>query len=364
MSSRRVAAIAALQITTTPAEAPATRRTGTLLSRVPVAFIEPDPDQPRQTKLSTADVLAMAASMAEHGQLQPIRLRPTDDPERFILVDGEQRWRAATKAEMPELDAVIDFDLADKTQSEAFLQGFLANLHRTDLTRVDVAHGIEEIKATYALTNDDVARRLHRSVAWVEEHTAYLALPEATRHAMDEAGMALQLAKTLRGLPEENQAEVVARVAELPGRPEQLAVLREAKDAVRHGAGHVVEAVEAAVRIRAQSDVARSTPRERRRGRPRKSVQPFEWRSTVDGTEVLAFNRVALKVGSLSADGTLPTFIDALTSDLASLLSTCYSRGDGQRAWEEVGKRLRDLLDRPLASSQTADMAVREEHAS
>lgn len=138
---------------------------------VPVADIQPDPDQARK-QFDAAEIRALAATMQAEGQLQPVLLRR--DPTRrgqWILVAGERRWRAAQANGWPSL-------LAIEHSGDADVAALLENLQRVDLTPVEEARGIRRLVSQKGLSQARVAGLLGRSAAEISATLRLLTLPE------------------------------------------------------------------------------------------------------------------------------------------------------------------------------------------
>lgn len=103
------------------------------LQKIPLDHIIPNPQQPRQDFDAEA-LQALADSIRENGLVQPISVEATDDPELFILEDGERRWRAHRLAGLAEIEAVVRPPQDDRRRLQRAL---LANLHRQDLNPIE-----------------------------------------------------------------------------------------------------------------------------------------------------------------------------------------------------------------------------------
>ena len=114
----------------------------TRIETLPLREIEPDPDQPRKT--FDHDTLGeLAASIAEHGLLQPIAVRP-HGVGRYLIVAGERRWRASRMAGLTEVPVIVK----DVTDEQAMELALVENLQREDLDPVEEAAGIRELMTT------------------------------------------------------------------------------------------------------------------------------------------------------------------------------------------------------------------------
>jgi ParB family chromosome partitioning protein len=120
---------------------------------IPVDRIDPNPFQPRQM-FDEAGLMELARSIRASGVVQPILVRKSG--ERFQLVAGERRWRAARLAGLEAILAVVR-ELSDR---EALELSLTENLLREDLNPIDAAHGIKTLQDSYGLTHEEVAARL------------------------------------------------------------------------------------------------------------------------------------------------------------------------------------------------------------
>ena len=129
----------------------------TRIETLPLREIEPDPDQPRKT--FDHDTLGeLAASIAEHGLLQPIAVRP-HGVGRYLIVAGERRWRASRMAGLTEVPVIVK----DVTDEQAMELALVENLQREDLDPVEEAAGIRELMTRCNLTQEQAAQKLGKS---------------------------------------------------------------------------------------------------------------------------------------------------------------------------------------------------------
>ncbi|MBL6082424.1 ParB/RepB/Spo0J family partition protein [Belnapia sp. T18] len=137
----------------------------------PVDRVRPDPGQPRKV-MAEAEVAALAATMAEQGQLQPVLVRR--DPEHrghFILVAGERRWRAAKRNGWESI-------LAIEHTGDHEVAALIENLQRVDLTPVEEARGLQRLIKGKGLTQTRTAEILGKSTAEVSATLRILTLPD------------------------------------------------------------------------------------------------------------------------------------------------------------------------------------------
>ena len=140
------------------------------LEAVSVDLIDPNPFQPRRA-FPEAGLKELAESIRASGLVQPVLLRRAG--ERFQLVAGERRWRAARQAGLEAIPAVVR-DLSDR---EALELALTENLLCEDLNPMEVAHGLEVLQTRHALTHEEIAARLCIDRSTVTNTLRLLRLP-------------------------------------------------------------------------------------------------------------------------------------------------------------------------------------------
>ncbi len=146
---------------------------GGVVEKLPLREIEPDPNQPRKTFEETA-LAELAASIAEHGLLQPIAVRQNTLGSGYIIIAGERRWRACRMAGLSEVPVVVK----EVTEQEAMELALIENLQREDLDVVEEALGINELMGRCNLTQEAAAARLGKSRSAIANTLRLLKLPE------------------------------------------------------------------------------------------------------------------------------------------------------------------------------------------
>ena len=140
---------------------------------IPIELIEPNPDQPRKT-FNEAELAELAESIAEKGLLQPLLVRPMEGrTERYQIVAGERRWRAAQRARLHEAPCVV----RELTDRETLEIAIVENVQRSDLNAVEEARAFRQLVETFGHTQEDVARAVGKSRAHVANTLRLLALP-------------------------------------------------------------------------------------------------------------------------------------------------------------------------------------------
>ena len=144
---------------------------------IEVARIRPNPDQPRSS-FGDEGLDELAASITERGLLQPILLRP--DGDGFMIVAGERRWRAAQKAQVHRIPAIVR-DLAPAEVAEIAL---IENIQREDLNAIEEAEAYRQLIARHGHTQEGLAKIVHKSRSHVANLLRLLDLPESVRQSL------------------------------------------------------------------------------------------------------------------------------------------------------------------------------------
>jgi ParB family chromosome partitioning protein len=195
------------------------------LREVPVSQIDPNPLQPRE-RFDEEALVSLTASISELGVLQPVLVRPVGD--RFELIAGERRWRAAKRAGLQSIPAVVR--TVDDTAS--LEQAVVENLHRQDLNALEEAAAYQQLIEDFGLSHDDVARRVGKSRSAVSNTLRLFQLPPTIQKLVAEGQLAAGHARALLGTPDRSFQEALARRAVA----DQLSV-REVEEAVRARGG-------------------------------------------------------------------------------------------------------------------------------
>lgn len=178
------------------------------IETLPLREIEPDPDQPRKTFDEEA-LGELAASIAEHGLLQPIAVRP-QGLGGYSIVAGERRWRACRMAGLTEVPVVVK-DVSDEQAMELAL---VENLQREDLDPVEEAAGIRELMLRCDLTQEQAARKLGKSRSALANSLRLLNLPENVLELLKGGFITTGHAKVILSLPtaelQEQAAQMIA----------------------------------------------------------------------------------------------------------------------------------------------------------
>lgn len=156
------------------AQKDAGRRPVRAFGKIDIDKVIPDPDQPR-TEFDEDAIERLSKSIAEKGQLSPIRVRWADDLQKWIIIAGERRWRATRKAGLPTIDCY--FHEGDITKSEILEQQIIENCLREDLQPIEQAKAFASLMELNGWNGKQVAEALRVQPATVSRGLALLKLP-------------------------------------------------------------------------------------------------------------------------------------------------------------------------------------------
>lgn len=199
-----------------------TGEAGSALREVPVESIAPNPHQPR-SYFDEEALASLTASVAELGVLQPVLVREVAE-DRFELIAGERRWRAAKRAGLPSIPVVVR--AVDEVLS--LEQALVENLHREDLNPLEEAAAYQQLMEDFDLTQEQVAQKVGKSRSGVANTLRLFQLPPSIQRLVAENQLAAGHAKALLGTPDRVFQERLAKEIVANG----LSV-REAEEAVR-----------------------------------------------------------------------------------------------------------------------------------
>jgi ParB family transcriptional regulator, chromosome partitioning protein len=230
------------------------------LRELPVGLVKPNPSQPR-TRFDEESLAGLASSIEANGVVQPLLVRPLADGS-YELIAGERRWRAAQRAGLEKVPAVV----RDSEQAERLQMALVENMVREDLNPVDEARACATLIDELGLSREELARRVGRSRPAISNLIRLLDLPDEALGLLESGelsgghGRALLSASgndLRRRLAREaarrgwsvRETEERAKLAGQPrqsgGRsrkldPEEEAALREAGDRLEGALGHEV----------------------------------------------------------------------------------------------------------------------------
>lgn len=163
------------------------------LALLAIASIEPLPGQPR--RYFDEDALAeLAASIAARGVIQPIIVRPIAGG-RYQLVAGERRWRAAQKAQLHEIPALV----RDLDEREVMALALIENIQREDLNPIEEARAYQRLSDEEGMTQGEIAKMVDKSRSHVANLQRLLGLPEEILSMVEQSALSMGHARALIG---------------------------------------------------------------------------------------------------------------------------------------------------------------------
>lgn len=162
-------------------------------SLVPLAWLQPNARNPRQS-FPAEDLNDLAASIREHGLVQPIVVRPVEgETDQYEIIAGERRWRAAQKAELHEVPIIV-LEADDKKALELAI---VENVQRSDLNPIEEARGYDALMQEFHYTQADLGQTIGKSRAHVANVLRLLTLPESVQKLVREGVLSSGHARAL-----------------------------------------------------------------------------------------------------------------------------------------------------------------------
>ena len=173
---------------------------------VEVSRIRRNPNQPRM-QFDEQALEELADSIRERGVLQPILLR--SDGDGYMIVAGERRWRAAQRAQLHSIPAIVR-EIDESTTAELAL---IENIQRQDLNPLEEAEGYRQLIERHGHTQEDVGRIVHKSRSHVANLLRLLDLPEFVRQSLLQGDISMGHARAIAtaGDPEGLAREIIAK---------------------------------------------------------------------------------------------------------------------------------------------------------
>ena len=172
-----------------------------------ISQIDPTVGQPRKTFDQEA-LAGLADSIAAHGVLQPILVREVG-PDRYAIVAGERRWRAAKLAALSEIPAIV-VEMDEKTAAEVAL---IENIQREDLNPIEEAEAYETLATEYRMTQEEIASRVGKSRSAIANTMRLLDLPADVRAMVVAGTLSAGHARALLGLLDREMMLLLAKKA-------------------------------------------------------------------------------------------------------------------------------------------------------
>ena len=178
------------------------------LQTLPADAIQPGKYQPRQ-HIDADRLDELAASIRTQGLIQPVVVRAIG-PGRYELIAGERRWRAAQKAGLTEIPALVR-EVADQS---VVAMALIENIQREDLSPLEEAQALSRLIEEFSLTHQQAADAVSRSRAAVSNLLRLLDLPAPIKRLLDERKLDMGHARALATLPEPRAIALAREAAE------------------------------------------------------------------------------------------------------------------------------------------------------
>lgn len=175
------------------------------LKEIDIDLIEPNNLQPR-TRFDDARLEELAQSIKANGIVQPLLVRKVGNL-RYQIVAGERRWRAAQRAGLQQIPAVIR-EVPDEKMLELAL---IENIQRQELNAIEEAYAYKRLIETLGLTQETVAQRVGRDRTFVTNYLRLLRLPEEIQKLVEENQISMGHARALLGIDDNEKQRQIAQ---------------------------------------------------------------------------------------------------------------------------------------------------------
>jgi len=173
-------------------------------AQIPIKNIQPNPRQPRR-EIVQAELEELAASIREHGIIQPLIITREGTSERYTLIAGERRLRAAELAGLETVPALV----RDASELQRLELALIENIQREDLSPIEAAEAYQALAEEFGLSHDEIAVQVGKSRVAVTNTIRLLKLPEVVLQALEDGRITEGHARALLALPN-SQAQSAA----------------------------------------------------------------------------------------------------------------------------------------------------------
>ncbi len=180
---------------------------GDALATLPVGRIRPGKYQPR-TRMDQEALAELAGSIKAQGLMQPVIVRPVDR-DRYELIAGERRWRAAQMAGLEEVPAIV----REVPDEAALAMSLIENIQREDLNPMEEAAGLQRLADEFRLTHEQIADAVGRSRSATTNLLRLLKLARPVQEMLMEGVLDMGHARAILSLDGARQVELANRVA-------------------------------------------------------------------------------------------------------------------------------------------------------
>ena len=163
---------------------------------IPVQNIEPNPRQPR-SRMDPSELDSLTESIREHGILQPVIVMPGSQPNAYVLIAGERRWRAAMQAGLEAVPALVR-QASEQSQLEMAL---IENVQRSDLNSLEKAEAYHQLSEEFGLSHEEISQQVGKSRESITNTLRLLKLPKEVLQALVDNKITEGHARALGALP-------------------------------------------------------------------------------------------------------------------------------------------------------------------
>lgn len=172
---------------------------------IEIGKIIPNPTQPR-TEFNEEALDELADSIRQLGIIQPITVRKAED-EKYIIISGERRWRAAQRANLETMPAYV----REVDDENLHAMALVENIQRQDLNAIEIALGMQRLMEECDLTQDALSEKVGKKRSSVANYLRLLKLPNEVQLALKEGLISMGHAKAIAGAPAEEQVRLVKK---------------------------------------------------------------------------------------------------------------------------------------------------------
>ena len=174
------------------------------MTEIRISDIEPNPTQPR-TQFDEEALEELAESIRQLGLIQPITVKRNG--EKYIIISGERRWRAAQRANLETLPAYV----REVDDENLHAMALVENIQRQDLNAIEIALGMQRLLEECNLTQDALSEKVGKKRSSVANYLRLLKLPNEVQLALKEGLISMGHAKAIAGAPAEEQVRLVKK---------------------------------------------------------------------------------------------------------------------------------------------------------
>ena len=174
------------------------------LAEIPISQIQPNPYQPRKT-FNEASIEELARSVRQHGIVQPLVVTRAGD--KYKLIAGERRFRAAQKAGLTTVPALIKELMQE---GDALQIALIENIQREDLNPMEEAHAYHQLHDEFQLTQEEISKRVGKERSTVANFLRLLKLPDAVKKLLASGQLSMGHARALLAIESPKKQEQLA----------------------------------------------------------------------------------------------------------------------------------------------------------